>query len=267
MGFVKTAEEIARIQAVLHEPRFFSAQMLSVQYLTKREIVKHVLPPGLEPTDSPLVTVMVGRWGRSNCVHAFAGGGLYVQARHRQHVGDYCLAMPMSTDAAIIFGRELFGEPKKQATTTLERKGDRIRGKCVRYGRPILSIDATMESVDRVSEGGFVNFHYKFLPNADGLGLQSDPALVMATFQTKVTRCERGRGRVTLGNTIHDPLGEIEIVELVGASYVEGDIVSRCETLASVKAADFLPYAYGKIDDWSALDNLNDRPWKKLRVA
>ena len=29
MGFVKTAEEIARIQAVLHEPRFFSSQMLS----------------------------------------------------------------------------------------------------------------------------------------------------------------------------------------------------------------------------------------------
>ena len=86
MGFVKTAEEIARIQAVLHEPRFFSSQMLSVQYLTKREIVKHVLPPGLEPTDSPLVTVMVGRWGRSNCVHAFAGGGLYVQAQHGQHV-------------------------------------------------------------------------------------------------------------------------------------------------------------------------------------
>jgi hypothetical protein len=86
----------------------------------------------------------------------------------------------------------------------------------------------------------------------------------MATFQTKVTLCERGRTKVTLGNTIHDPLGEIEIV---GASYVEGDIVSRCETLASVKAADFLPYAYGKIGDWSALDNLNDRPWKKLRVA
>jgi hypothetical protein len=38
---------------------------------------------------------------------------------------------------------------------------------------------------------------------------------------------------VTLGNTTHDPVGEIESV---GASYVEGDILSRCETLASVKA-------------------------------
>ena len=267
MGFVKTSEEIARIQAALHEPRFFSSQMLSVQYRTKPDIVRRVLPPGLEPTDEPLVTVMVGRWGRSNCVHAFAGGGLYVQARHGQHVGDYCLAMPMSTDAAIIFGRELFGEPKKQATTMLERKGNRLRGKCVRYGRPIISIDATMDSRENVTQGGFVNFHYKFLPSADGLGLQWDPALVMATFETTVTLSEKGRARLVLGNTIHDPLGDIEIVEIVGASYVEGDIVSHCRTLASVDAREFLPYAYGKIDDWTALDNMNDRPWKKLRVA
>ncbi len=124
-----------------------------------------------------------------------------------------------------------------------------------------------MDGKENVTEGGFVNFHYKFLPSADGAGLQWDPALVMATFRTKVTRAEKGRGKVTLANTIHDPLGEIEIVDVLGASYVEGDIVSRCETLASVKAADFLPYAYGKIDDWSAPNNLNERPWKKLRVA
>jgi hypothetical protein len=32
--------------------------------------------------------------------------------------------MQMSTDAAIIFGREVFGEPKKYAKTTLERSGN-----------------------------------------------------------------------------------------------------------------------------------------------
>ena len=73
--------------------------------------------------------------------------------------------------------------------------------------------------------------------------------------------------KLTLGNTIHDPLAEIEVVEILGAIYVEGDIDSRCRTLATVKAQEFLPYAYGKIDDWTALDNLNDRPWKKVRVA
>ena len=184
---------------------------------------------------------MVGRWGRSNCVHAFAGGALYVQAKHKDYVGDYCLAMPMSTDAAIIFGRELFGEPKKQATTTLERKGNTITGSCVRHGKPIISLTATMEKKESTTESGFVNFHYKYLPKSDGHGLEWDPVLVMATFKTKVTLAEKGRGTLTLGNTVHDPLGEIEIVQLLSASYTEGDIYSRCQTLAQINAAH-LPF-------------------------
>ena len=267
MGFVKTREEIARLQATLAEPHFFSAQMLTIQYLTKPEIIRHVLPPGLQPTDQPLVTAMVGRWGRSNCVHAFAGGALYVQAKHKDYVGDYCLAMPMSTDAAIIFGRELFGEPKKQATTTLERKGNTITGSCVRHGKPIISLAATMEKTESTTESGFVNFHYKYLPKSDGQGLEWDPMLVMATFKTKVTLAEKGKGTLTLGNTVHDPLGEIEIVQLLSASYTEGDIYSRCQTLAQINAAEFMPYAYGKIDDWTALNNEAGEPWGQVRVA
>ena len=54
MSFVKTKEEIARIQARLAEPRFLSAQLLTVLYLTRPEIVRHVLPPGLEPTGRPV---------------------------------------------------------------------------------------------------------------------------------------------------------------------------------------------------------------------
>ncbi len=267
MGFVKTREEIARIQATLAEPHFFSAQMLSIRFLTKPEIIRHVLPPGLQPTEEPLATAMVGRWGRSNCVHAFSGGALYVRARHKDYVGDYCLSMPMSTDAAIIFGRELFGEPKKQATTILERQGPTLQGRCIRYGAPIISIEATMERKEPLSESHLVNFHYKFLPKSDGQGLEWDPVLVMATFRIQVALAEKGRGKLTLGNTVHDPLGEIEIVEVLDASYTEGDLYSRCQTLAQINAAEFLPYAYGKIDDWTALNNEAEEPWGKVRVA
>jgi len=28
-----------------------------------------------------------------------------------------------------------------------------------------------------------------------------------------------------------------------------------------------MPYAYGKIDDWTALDNEAEEPWGKVRVA
>jgi len=47
MGFVKSREEIARLQAALAEPEFYSAQVVTVEYRTKPEIIRRVLPPGL----------------------------------------------------------------------------------------------------------------------------------------------------------------------------------------------------------------------------
>ena len=75
MGFVKTKEEVARIRAVLKQPRFVASEMLMVEFLTRPDIIKSVLPPGFEPVSEPLVTAMVGRW-RSNCVGDYCGGAI-----------------------------------------------------------------------------------------------------------------------------------------------------------------------------------------------
>ena len=98
MGFVKTREEVARLEKVLSHPRFVGAEMLTIDYLTTPEIVRSILPPGLEPAAEPLITAMVGRW-RSNCVADFAGGAIYVAARHKDIEAAYVLAMFMDTAA------------------------------------------------------------------------------------------------------------------------------------------------------------------------
>jgi hypothetical protein len=73
MGFVKNADEIARIEHALSHPRFVNGEMLSVDFLSEPEFVASILPPPLEPADAPAVTAMVGRW-QSNCVGDFHGG-------------------------------------------------------------------------------------------------------------------------------------------------------------------------------------------------
>lgn len=267
MGFVKTPEEIKRIQATLAEAHFMSAKLLTVRYLTKPDIVEHVLPPGLEPTDEPIATLLMGHWGRSNVCHAFSGACFYVQARHGENVGDYCLAMQMSSDAAIIFGREAFGEPKKYAITTLDRAGDTLTGTVTRYGQTIIEAEAKMEAPVANPPDGFTNFHYKFLPKCDGKGLEADPILIMASFKTSNAKVESGTATLKLANTPLDPLGEIEIVEMLDAFYTEADTVARCKELARIDAAAFLPYAYSKFDDYAVMDNEAETPWQPLRVA
>jgi hypothetical protein len=64
VGFVKTAAEVARIEAAIGAPRFGGAQMLSVEFLVAPEFVAAVLPPPLEPVTEPRMRAMVGRWPR-----------------------------------------------------------------------------------------------------------------------------------------------------------------------------------------------------------
>lgn len=45
MGFVRTAEEVERIRALLKQPRFVGSEMLSVDFLAEPESVRAVLPP------------------------------------------------------------------------------------------------------------------------------------------------------------------------------------------------------------------------------
>jgi acetoacetate decarboxylase len=123
-SWVKSPEEIKKIEDVLAKPAFLEGRTLTVTYLTRPEIIRAVLPPPLEPVGEPLVSVGVGTFGSSNCVGAFAGGWVDVRAKYNGIEANYCLAMPMSTDVAIIFGRELFGEPKKQGRVRLESDGD-----------------------------------------------------------------------------------------------------------------------------------------------
>lgn len=259
-GFVRTPDEVAEVQDRLTENRFFDTHRLSVTYRTRSSIVERILPPGLEPTERSIVQADVYEVARSNCVGAFAGGALYVRAQHGGDVGNYCLTMPMSTDAAITWGRELFGEPKKQASVTLDREGDDILGVVKRHGETILKIDATMQETSDPDPGARSIYHYKYLPDVTGEGFQFDPMLVKVTFESEVHRFESGTGTVEVSTTDHDPLGEIVVQEVIDASYAVVDSYTSQENVTSVDPESFLPYAYGGggVDDWLSLDNISD---------
>src|SRR6266567_3919042 len=156
MGFVKTAEEIGRIEDALSHPRFVNGEMLSVDFLSDPDVVAAVLPPPLRPADEPLLTAMVGRW-QSNCVGDFAGGAIYVAARHEGIEGRYVLAMWMDGDVPTIYGRDLFGEPKKLAESRLHRRGEEYSAWLQRGGVRLLELRAELHTDLGPSESEGVN--------------------------------------------------------------------------------------------------------------
>jgi len=252
MGFVKTPQEVAAIQAAIASPRFVNCEMLSVTCQTDPAWLAEVVPAPLVP-NGDTVRFMVGRW-QSNCVGDFDGGAIYLPARFGDVEGEYVLAMYMDSDAAILYGREVFGEPKKQATTTLNHGKDHAVGTIRRGNATIMTLRATFDTEHGPSTVQGANFNVKAMPDATGNGLEFDPVLTLADFDVVWTRDRSGTGTVEVESTVHDPLDSIPRGAVTSAVWQEGDLYARTSKLATIPAADFLPYFFARIDDYSQLD-------------
>ncbi len=254
MGFVKTPEEISRIEHALSHPRFVNGEMLSVDFLTDADVVAQLLPPPLEPGDSPLVSAMVGRW-QSNCVGDFFGGAIYVSARHEGVDGDVRPGdVHGQRRARRSTGATSSASPRSSPTARCNRHGDVFTGHVDRGGVRIIELNAQLPTDLGAFDTESYNFNFKARPAADGIGLQEDAILTRAHFETRVCAGREGTGSVTLRGTVHDPLDELPIRSIVRASFIEVDLIGTCEAVATTPAAVFAPYHHGRHDDWSALD-------------
>ena len=93
MGYVKTNEEVAALQAVLSKPQARDGQMLYIAFDTDEQFVKSVLPPGLVPNGAP-ASLTVGEWQGSNA-GPYRAAFLMVGAQPESvtdPIGSYCLS-------------------------------------------------------------------------------------------------------------------------------------------------------------------------------
>jgi acetoacetate decarboxylase len=252
MGYVKTPHELAQIEDVLSAPRW-SGEWLSIRFLTEPATLARLLPPPLEPGPEAVATATVGRW-QSNCLGDFAGAVVNLAARHDEVDGTYVLALYMDSEPPVVFGRECFGEPKKLATTGLFRDRDHVHGWVERRGTRLIDLRADVGADLGASRLQRFSFNYKARTAADGRGLEEDAILTRTTFSVDLRSRRVGPGAITLGHGVHDPLGELEVLEVLGAVYGEDETAARCAAVATVPADEFLPYHYGRQDDWLALD-------------
>lgn len=252
MGFRRTPQEIEAIRRTLSGVQFVGGESLSVDFLTRPETVRAVLPAELEPADEPRITVQVSRW-RSNCVGDFAASAVYVAARHGDVEGGYVLTMFMDSDVPLLFGRDLYGEPKKLGRSSLARNDGHMSGRLERGGVPLIQIEADLgEDLGPTTLLGR-NFNVKYELAPDGSELVGSPTLMLAEFDQRITVRRKGPATLELGSTVHDPLGDLEVLELRDAVYVETGMDATCRPLAPMSAEDFLPLALGRADYWPAL--------------
>ena len=253
--FVKSNAEVAAYQKLFAAPAFLQMRTLTVAFETDPAIVAELLPPPLEPAEQARIVVSIYTVGDSNCAGPFAGAAVNVTCRYGGESGVYCLAMPMTTDAALIFGRELYAEPKKLAEVTLD--GDApgaLHGVVRRHGAAFIELHAAfedqVEEVERESESN--NYYFKAFPSADGAGFAHDPELVRVTHRTTTRRISRGSGTITFRESRHDPVIDIPVLSVISATLSEGEMHTSAEVVATVAGDSYAPYAFAKMDDLTA---------------
>jgi acetoacetate decarboxylase len=229
------------------------ATTLVARYETDPDVIAAVLPPPLTPSDQPLVKVTIATVDIEG-LPTFGAGSFSVQARHEGTVGYYALVMPMSTEQAVIGGRETFGEPKKLAAITLQRDGAAVSGEVTRLGVTFLQIDGRVTgALEPGPEESRTDFYFKFLPAPDGKGFDAEPSLVYC-HRTETTRArEAVDGSVTLRESRFDPVADLPVRRLLDVTLAERRSVQRGEIHSQVPGEWIRPFVHQRYDQLSPI--------------
>ena len=258
MGFVKTSEEIIRYQK---NAEFYDAEVLLVYFETTQDVVKRLLPPPLEPTASPVGSVFIANYPRTNMGISYLESALFLSTQHKGEEGAFCLAMPVTDDTALILGREVFGYPKKMAKIGFEHKGNDVFGwterRDIRFfeakakltGKFNDTIAQKMITESMTISPDIVNYNFKYFTAPETDAFDYNPRLNKGVVTRNVKSIEMGEAELILRPSEHDPWYDVEIVRVLGAMYTIADYTMLPgSVVADVDQMEFMPYALMKLD-------------------
>jgi acetoacetate decarboxylase len=228
------------------------ATTLVATYETDPDALAAVLPPPLVAPAEPLVRVTVASVDVGRGYPVFGAGTFAVHARHESVDGDYALVMPMTTEQAVIGGRETFGEPKKLAEVSLTRDGDDVRGTFTRMGTTFVEVTGSVTaSLDPTADRTRTSFYLKFLPSPSGKGFDGEPMLVYCRREEKTRALWSVDGEVTLRESRFDPVADLPVLRLRSIELAERSSIQTGEVVSTVPADWVAPYVHQRYDDLS----------------
>lgn len=259
MGFVKSLAELA--EKYQENAEFYDAEILTVYFETKAEVVVKLLPPPLKPTAMPIGAAFVANYPKTNFGVNYLESALFLLAEFNGEEGAFCLAMPVTNDIAMIGGREVFGYPKKMAEISFEREGNDVRGWTERHGIRFFEIKAKLTgkfndldaqkfiTETRESNPNIVVYNFKYFPAPDRKGFDYNPRLIREVVEFNSKRQEMGEAELIFRPSEHDPWIDVEVVRVLGAIYTVGDnTMLPGSVVAEIEQGEFVPYAFMKLD-------------------
>lgn len=255
LRYVKNAEQVKKAQG--ENPEFLDSTVRSIRcvYETHESIAKALLPEPLELA-RPEVNVTFSHVAMhiSPEFTFEIGSAIFgVAATYEGVEGVYLVTMPMTTEQAVVPGRETFGEPKKIAEIDFARDGDKVSSSVARMGMTYLSVRGVVGKSLGPREMTQYAYCYKAMPSCDqSKAFDADPLLVRLEWRHKHSAVHEVDGaELVLGDSPMDPVADVPIKKMVRVEYEEGTSESNGTVLRSVPGDWLLPFLHQRYDDTS----------------
>ena len=173
------------------------------------------------------------------------------ESRHDGAEGIYLVTMPMTTEQAVIGGRETYGEPKKIAQVDFTRDGDRVSATVARMGITYLEAQGSLGASLPPRRFSEVAYCFKALPSCEpDRALDADPLLVRLEWRHDHSAVHRVEGgELILRESPFDPVVDLPVRRLVTFEYEEGTTESNGRVLRSVPGDWLLPFLHQRYDE------------------
>jgi acetoacetate decarboxylase len=221
--------------------RMRNTEILTVVYRSDASEVERMLPSPLS-TVGDLVLVHIYRMHDADWFGAYGESAIQIPAVHPATGtrGVYSPLLFVEGDGPVAAGREIYGQPKKAGTITLEPHGDLLVGRVMRNGIDILTAttpykqqQGTQDDLERHASFR-TNINLKVIPAADGTGTSVSEITARTLSDVEIHEVWKGPGTVELRPNAQAPVHLLPVVEVVEAfhwrvdfSLVYGEVIER----------------------------------------
>ncbi|MGH0036591.1 MAG: acetoacetate decarboxylase family protein [Myxococcota bacterium] len=256
LRYVKTLDQVKAARE--SNPEFLDSSVRSIRcvYETDPSVAAALLPRPLEAAERPEICVTFSHVAMQITpdFELEIGSAVFgLKARYDGEEGISLITMPMTTEQAVIGGRETYGEPKKIADIDFARDGERVAAKVARMGVPYLEASGRLGRALGPRQFTELGFCYKAFPSCEPeRHFDSEPLLVRLEWrhdQTGVWEVEDPE--LVLRDFPLDPVADVPVRKLVRCEYEEGTTQSNGRVLRSVPEEWVLPFLHQRYDDTS----------------
>jgi acetoacetate decarboxylase len=256
LRYLKSLEQVKAAKEAKPPKLESLVRSLRFVYETDPAIAKALTPKPLEPAEKPEVCVTFSQVAIriSPQFTLEIGSAIFgVRARRGRQEGIALITMPMSSEQAVLGGRDTFGEPKKIAAIDfkLDEASRSVSSKVTRMGVSYLEASGRLGAALAPRQFSEYAYCYKLSPSPEpGRMLDTEALLVQLEWRQNHTRVHQLDGaQLVLRESPFDPVADVPVRRIVRAEFEEGTTESDGRVLESVPEQWVLPILHQRYDE------------------